>query len=273
MERIAAAAALADEVCARIPGLLREGMSEAAFAGKVEAEARALGHQGVIRMRAFNGEMFYGQLLTGASGAVPSFLDTPLAGIGLSAAVAQGVSFKPIRRGEPVVFDFVPVLDGYTADFTRIFVARRAARPAPGGLRVRAAGAGGRGRLRPPGRRLPRGLRGRARRSARRRPRALHGPGARPGALRRPRRGPRARRAAGAVAQRHAAGRGHGVRPRAQVRLRRPRGDRHREHLGGERRGVERLTRASEEIVFIYVRCARSGPRRLRSSGRRPPLS
>ena len=121
IERIAAAAALADEVFRRVPGLLREGLTEAAFAGRVEAEARALGHQGVIRMRAFNAEMFYGQLLTGASGAVASFLDTPLAGTGLSAAVAQGVSFKPIGRGEPVVFDFVPVLDGYTADFTRIF--------------------------------------------------------------------------------------------------------------------------------------------------------
>ncbi len=121
LERIAAAAALADEVYTRVPGLLREGLSEAAFAGLVEAEARTLGHQGVIRMRAFNGEMFYGQLLSGASGAVPSFLNTPLAGTGLSAAVAQGVSFKPIRRGEPVILDFVPVLDGYTADFTRIF--------------------------------------------------------------------------------------------------------------------------------------------------------
>ncbi len=122
VERVRASAAIATRVCERIPGILREGMTEAEFAGRVEAEARALGHQGVIRMRAFNGEMFYGQLLTGASGAVPSFLDTPLAGTGLSPAVAQGVSFKPIGRGEPVVFDFVPVLDGYVADFTRIFV-------------------------------------------------------------------------------------------------------------------------------------------------------
>lgn len=119
--RVAAAAALADEVFGRIPGLLREGLSEAAFAGLIEAEARALGHQGVIRMRAFNGEMFYGQLLSGSSGAVPSYLDTPLAGTGLSPAIAQGASFKAIGRGEPVVFDFVPVLDGYMADFTRIF--------------------------------------------------------------------------------------------------------------------------------------------------------
>jgi Xaa-Pro aminopeptidase len=121
VERIRAAAGIAVEVCRRIPDILQEGLTEAAFAGRVEAEARALGHQGIIRMRAFNGEMFYGQLLTGVSGAVSSGLDTPLAGAGLSPAVAQGVSFKTIGRGEPVVFDFVPVLAGYHADFTRMF--------------------------------------------------------------------------------------------------------------------------------------------------------
>ena len=108
VERIRAAAAVADEVCARVPGILREGLTEAEFAGRVEAEARRLGHEGVIRMRGFNQEMFYGQLLTGVSGGVPSYLDTPLAGTGLSPAVAQGVSFRRIGRGEPVVFDFVP---------------------------------------------------------------------------------------------------------------------------------------------------------------------
>ncbi len=51
-----------------IPGILREGLTEAEFAGRVEAEARRLGHEGFIRMRGFNQEMFYGQLLTGASG-------------------------------------------------------------------------------------------------------------------------------------------------------------------------------------------------------------
>lgn len=122
IERVRAAAAIADEVCALIPGILCEGLTEAEFAGRVEAEARRLGHEGYIRMRGFNQEMFYGQLLTGVSGTATSYLDTPLAGTGLSAAVAQGVSFKVIRRGEPVVFDFVPVREGYMADFTRMFV-------------------------------------------------------------------------------------------------------------------------------------------------------
>ncbi len=122
IDLITHAAAVADEVCRRIPGILREGLTEAEFAGRVEAEARSLGHQGIIRMRGFNQEMFYGQLLTGVSGTASSYLDTPLAGTGLSPAIAQGVSFKRIARDEPVVFDFVPCVNGYIADFTRIFV-------------------------------------------------------------------------------------------------------------------------------------------------------
>ena len=121
VERIRAAAAIAVEVCELIPGILREGLTEAEFAGLVEAQARRLGHEGIIRMRGFNQEMFYGQLLTGVSGTAASYLDTPLAGTGLSPAVAQGVSFRTIRRGDHVVFDFVPVREGYIADFTRIF--------------------------------------------------------------------------------------------------------------------------------------------------------
>jgi Xaa-Pro dipeptidase len=114
-------AAIADGVCDRLPDLLREGLTEAEFAGRVEAEARTLGHEGIIRMRGFNQEMFYGQLLVGPSGGVASYLDAPLNGPGLSAAIAQGVSMRRIGRGEPVVFDFVSVRNGYITDFTRIF--------------------------------------------------------------------------------------------------------------------------------------------------------
>jgi len=121
LERLRASAAITAGVYECVPGILREGLTEAQFAGLVEAEARRLGHEGVIRMRGFNQEMFYGQLLTGVSGSAGSFLDTPLAGTGLSAAVAQGVSFRRIGRGEPVVFDFVAVREGYITDFTRIF--------------------------------------------------------------------------------------------------------------------------------------------------------
>jgi Xaa-Pro aminopeptidase len=121
VELIRGAARITDGVCARLPDLLEEGLTEAEFAGRFEAVARALGHEGIIRMRGFNQEMFYGQLVSGPNGAAPGFLDTPLSGEGLSPAIAQGVTMRRIGRGEPVVFDFVSVHGGYIADFTRMF--------------------------------------------------------------------------------------------------------------------------------------------------------
>ena len=237
VERIRAAASIALEVCELIPGILREGLTEAAFAGLVEAEARRLGHEGIIRMRGFNQEMFYGQLLTGISGSAASYIDAPLAGTGLSPAVAQGVSFKVIRRGDPVVFDFVPVREGYIADFTRIFVLgdlpdelRRAYEAA---LRIQAAVVA----AARPGitcRRLyeialagaaDEGLAACFMGHGAGQVRFIgHGVGLELDEL------PRADH------QRPGARRRHGLRARTQVRAAWPRGDRHREHLAGHGR-------------------------------------
>jgi Xaa-Pro aminopeptidase len=115
------AAELSDQVARHVPDILREGMSELELAGKVEAEARRLGHQGVVRMRLWGSEMFYGHLMSGPSGAVPSFLSSPTGGVGTSPAVAQGPSFKTIRRHEPVLVDYVFAYNGYLSDHARIF--------------------------------------------------------------------------------------------------------------------------------------------------------
>ena len=112
---------LSDEVAATVPGLLREGMSELELAGKVEAEARKRGHQGVVRMRLFGSEMFYGHLMSGAAGALPSFLSSPTGGIGPSPAMAQSAGFKKIQRHEPVMVDYIFALNGYYSDHARIF--------------------------------------------------------------------------------------------------------------------------------------------------------
>ena len=115
------AARLSDEVAAQVPALLREGMTELALAGRVEAEARKRGHQGVVRMRLWGSEMFYGHLMAGPSGAVPSFLSSPTGGTGASPAVAQGPGFRPIQRHEPPLVDYVFALNGYYSDHARIF--------------------------------------------------------------------------------------------------------------------------------------------------------
>ena len=115
------AAELSDQVAGHVPNILREGMSELELAGKVEAEARKLGHQGVIRMRLWGSEMFYGHLMSGPTAAAPSYLASPTGGVGASPAIAQGPSYRTIQRHEPVLVDYVFAYNGYLSDHTRIF--------------------------------------------------------------------------------------------------------------------------------------------------------
>ncbi len=115
------AAKFSDMLADYMKEVLREGISEVALAGKMEARARELGHQGVVKMRLWGAELFYGHLMAGPAAAVPSYLASPTGGAGLSPAVAQGSSFRPIRRHEPVLFDYTFAWNGYISDETRIF--------------------------------------------------------------------------------------------------------------------------------------------------------
>ena len=115
------AAAFSDQVAETLPNLLRTGMTEIELAGMVEAQARRLGHQGIVRMRLWGAEIFYGHLMAGPAAAVPSFLASPTGGASVSAAVAQGPSFRKIRRNEPILFDYVFAWKGYISDHTRIY--------------------------------------------------------------------------------------------------------------------------------------------------------
>lgn len=115
------ACALSDRVCAQVPEILREGMTEVALAGQVEAYARSLGHQGIVRMRLWGSELFYGHLMSGPAAAVPSYLASPTGGSGVSPLIGQGAGFKKIARNEPVLVDYVFALEGYISDHTRVF--------------------------------------------------------------------------------------------------------------------------------------------------------
>ena len=115
------AARLSDQLAGYVPEILREGLTELELAGKLEAEARRLGHQGVVRMRLWGGEMFYGHLMAGPTGAAPSYLASPTGGVGANPAIAQGPGFKTVQRHEPVLVDYVFAFNGYLSDHTRIF--------------------------------------------------------------------------------------------------------------------------------------------------------
>ena len=116
------AAALAEAMLYAAVRDLREGMTELEFSGVVEAAARRAGHQGIVRVRGWNQEAYYGQLLAGPSGAVSSAPDTPLAGEGPNASVPFGAGHRRIAAGEPVLLDYTGVLDGYICDQTRTLV-------------------------------------------------------------------------------------------------------------------------------------------------------
>jgi Xaa-Pro aminopeptidase len=121
ISRMREAGRLADAVAAAAGRLIAEGMSEVELAGHIEAHARRLGHQGLVRMRLWGSELFYGHLMAGATGAVPSFISSPTGGAGLGPSCPQGPSLIPIRRGQPILVDYVFCHRGYLADHARIF--------------------------------------------------------------------------------------------------------------------------------------------------------
>lgn len=121
IELVRQAAAGSDAVSGKVPELLREGKTEIELAGELEAYARSLGHQGIVRMRLWGSELFYGHLMAGPSAAVPSYLASPTGGAGVSPLIGQGPGFRKIQRNEPVLFDYVFALNGYISDHARIF--------------------------------------------------------------------------------------------------------------------------------------------------------
>jgi Xaa-Pro dipeptidase len=99
---------------------LRKGITEIELAATIEAAARARGHQGFVRMRSFNQEIYWGHLISGPDAAYPAFIESPTGGYGLSNAFPQGSGWRSIGRHEPVLFDFCAGMYGYYVDQTRI---------------------------------------------------------------------------------------------------------------------------------------------------------
>lgn len=114
------AAGLAGEVLEKVRAALRPGMREIELAALLEYEARQRGHQGTVRMRGFNQVLHFGHVLAGASAAVPSAMESPTGGWGLSPAVPHGAGYHQIAPHQPVLVDFVMAVDGYLVDQTRI---------------------------------------------------------------------------------------------------------------------------------------------------------
>lgn len=114
-------ATMLSSVFAQVPQFLRAGMRELDLAAEMECRLRKAGHEGLVRMRAFNQELSGGMAVSGGAASY-GFFDGAVTGRGLSAACPQGASLDPIRQGRPVLVDFAGVADGYITDMTRMFV-------------------------------------------------------------------------------------------------------------------------------------------------------
>jgi Xaa-Pro dipeptidase len=115
------AAQMNDAFFREVREVLREGMTEIEFAGQMEAFYRKLGHQGHVRARSFNQEMFYGHIMSGSNLAIPSAAFSPTGGPGMNPSFPQGAGIKTIKRNEPVQIDYVGAFGGYLVDQARVF--------------------------------------------------------------------------------------------------------------------------------------------------------
>jgi Xaa-Pro aminopeptidase len=115
------AAEINDSMFAYAREILRPGTSEIEFAGLVEAFLRKHEHQGLVRVRSFNNEVFYGHIMSGVNLAVPSCSVGPTGGPGTNASMPQGVGTRIMQRNEPVQIDYVGSYKGYIVDQARTF--------------------------------------------------------------------------------------------------------------------------------------------------------
>jgi Xaa-Pro dipeptidase len=114
---------MVSHVFSRAKDVVREGVTELEIDAVLVAEGRKLGHQGFLRMRGINQEIATITVQAGLAGTIPTCLDAPIAGMGVTPAMPFGSSFKAVKKGIPVTVDYGGGYNGYVTDETRVFVA------------------------------------------------------------------------------------------------------------------------------------------------------
>ncbi len=121
IEMMRRAGAVSRAVADAVPTILREGISELDLSIELESVARRSGHLGLLRLRGFNMDMYFGHVLSGPDAAIPAYADSATGGPGVSSCFGQGASDRRIRAGEMVSIDTMMNCQGYLNDQTRNF--------------------------------------------------------------------------------------------------------------------------------------------------------
>lgn len=101
--------------------VIAPGRSELEVSAELERRMRLKGHQGLVRMRKWNGELFYGAMGTGRSTGAEQAFDGPVGVAGLYAAVPQLCGPFEITSGDTFLLDLVFGVGGYLVDATRLY--------------------------------------------------------------------------------------------------------------------------------------------------------
>src|SRR5215467_10589637 len=121
IECIRRAAQQLDTMFLDIPSQLREGLPEFELGARMEYVLRMAGHQGLIRVRRFNMEMYYGAVSFAETAAYPHAFDGPVGTKGLYPAVSAMGSRRVLKQNEPVMIDICGGYAGYIADGSRTY--------------------------------------------------------------------------------------------------------------------------------------------------------
>ncbi len=106
---------------AALAGFLKPGLRELEIAAFIEHHMRLAGHQGVMRVRKFNMELYYGALGVSASVRRPTLFDGPVGGAGLYAAAPFFAGNAVFERHDTLMVDLMAGVEGYLADATRTY--------------------------------------------------------------------------------------------------------------------------------------------------------
>ncbi len=107
----------------RVPGLLREGMSEAELAGELFPMMLEEGHHGVARFGMFDTEIALGHIAFGESSIYPTSFNGPGGNYGMSPAVPLlGSRERRLAKGDLVFIDVACGVDGYHTDKTMTYM-------------------------------------------------------------------------------------------------------------------------------------------------------
>ncbi len=107
----------------RVPGILREGMTEAELTTEIYSLMIEEGHQGIVRFGMFESEIVLGLIGFGESSIYPTYLDSPGGNAGMSPAVPlYGSRTRRLADGDLVFVDIGCGMAGYHTDKTMTYV-------------------------------------------------------------------------------------------------------------------------------------------------------